>query len=156
MIAALAASCMRFFDLVRDKPWLARLILSMMGLTARFAPRRLIAQAMAALPEPDKAVLARLEIQRGFLALLREALRHGPRGAQLDTTLMVGPWDFRPQEISMAVHLWHGEADRDASPAMGHYLAAAIPNSNATFYPGEGHVSLFVNYAEDILGVLAA
>ena len=56
----------------------------------------------------------------------------------------------------MAVHLWHGEADRDASPAMAHYLVAAIPNNDATFYPGEGHVSLFVNCAEDILGVLAA
>jgi len=39
---------------------------------------------------------------------------------------------------------------------MGHYLADAIPESFATFYPNEGHLSLIYNHAEEILGVLTA
>jgi hypothetical protein len=38
---------------------------------------------------------------------------------------------------------------------MARYLAEAIPDSEARFYTGEGHVSLIVNHADEILGVLA-
>jgi pimeloyl-ACP methyl ester carboxylesterase len=68
---------------------------------------------------------------------------------------MVGPWEFRPQEITIAVHLWHGEADRDAPIAMGRYLAVAIPKCDAAFSPGEGHLSVFMNHPRDILEVFA-
>ena len=145
----------QFFDLCRDKPMRGRLLLRMMGMMAVLAPQRLIAQSLAALPEPDQAALARREVQRGYLQTLREAQRHGPRGAQQDTALMVGPWEFRPQEITMPVHLWHGEADRDAPIAMGRSLAAAIPKSQTHFYPEEGHLSVFVNHVQDILEVFA-
>jgi hypothetical protein len=39
---------------------------------------------------------------------------------------------------------------------MAHYLAEAIPDSEARFYAGEGHVSLIVNHAEEILSVMAS
>jgi pimeloyl-ACP methyl ester carboxylesterase len=68
---------------------------------------------------------------------------------------MVSPWDFRPQEISVAVHLWHGEADRDTPIAMTRSLAAALSKSQAHFYPGEGHLSVFVNHIQAILEVFA-
>ena len=68
---------------------------------------------------------------------------------------MVSPWEFRPQEITVAVHLWHGEADRDTPIAMGRSLAAAIPKSQAHFYPQEGHLSVLMNHIQDILGVFA-
>lgn len=138
-----------------DKPWLYRLILRMMNLLARYAPQRLIAQAIATLPAPDQATLTQPEFQRGFVAMLKEALRHGPRGAQVDTALMVSPWGFSPQAITAPVQLWHGEADRNAPIAMGRYLAAAIPHSQAHFYPGEGHLSLLAKHIDEILNCLA-
>jgi pimeloyl-ACP methyl ester carboxylesterase len=87
--------------------------------------------------------------------MLQEALRQGPRGAQRDTLLMVSPWDFRPQDIQVHVQMWHGEADRNAPPAMGRWVADAIPGSAIQFFPGEGHLSLFVKYAERILRTFA-
>jgi hypothetical protein len=48
--------------------------------------------------------------------------------------LMVSPWGFRPQDVSIPVNLWWGEA---------------------RFYAGEDHVSLIVNHTEEILSVLA-
>jgi hypothetical protein len=59
-----------------------------------------------------------------------------------------------PQDIAMKVNLGYGERDRNISPAMGRYLAATLPNSDDRFYPSEGHLSLIVNHAEEILGVL--
>jgi pimeloyl-ACP methyl ester carboxylesterase len=146
----------QFFDLCRDKPVRGRLMLRMMGVMAHYAPNRLIEESLAALPEPDQATLKRPEVQRWYLQTLREAQRRGPRGAQHDTALMVSPWEFRPQEIAVAVHLWHGEADRDTPIAMGRSLAAAIPKSQAHFYPQEGHLSVLVNHRQDILEVFAA
>ncbi len=145
----------QFFDLCRDKPVRGRMILRMMGAMAHYTPNRIIAQTMAALPDPDQAALKRPEVQQWYLQTMREAQRSGPRGAQHDTALMVSPWGFRPQEIEMAVHLWYGEADRDTPIAMGRFLAAAIPKSQAHFYPDEGHLSVFVNHVQNIMEVFS-
>ena len=40
--------------------------------------------------------------------------------------------------------------------ALGRYLSGAIPVCHATFYPGEGHISLIVHHAEEIFNTLAA
>ena len=68
---------------------------------------------------------------------------------------MVTDWDFKPREIQIPVHIWHGEEDRNAPIAMGRYMANAIPNSQAKYYSGEGHISLFKKYAEEIFTTLA-
>jgi pimeloyl-ACP methyl ester carboxylesterase len=82
--------------------------------------------------------------------MFKEALRQGPHGPQHETRLMVPAWDFKPPEIQIPVPLWHGEDNHNAPIAMGRYMADAIPNSQAKFYPGEGHISLFMKYAEEI------
>jgi len=156
LTAGINPTNLRFMQLALTKPRLSRLTLRLMGLMVRFTPRRFIEGAMATLPVPDQAVLARPDFRQGFIAMIREALLAGPHGAQWDTALMTSPWDFRPQDIRVAVQLWHGEADTNAPLAMGHYMAATIPNSHASYYPGEGHLSLMAKYVEEILNFLAA
>ena len=145
-----------FMQLARTKPRVSRLTLRLMGLMARFAPRQIVKGAMAALPAPDQEMLTQPEFQDGFIEMIREALRAGPRGAQRDTALMVGPWDFRPHDIRSPVYLWHGELDRNAPAAMGRYVAAAIPNCRSCFYSSDGHLSLISKHLEEILKVLIA
>lgn len=145
-----------FMDLSHQKPWLSRLILRMMGAMTYLTPDKVIANALAALPEADRVIVAQPEVQQRFLAMIQEALRHGPRGAQHDTRLMVTAWDFKPQDIQIPVYLWHGEQDQNAPIAMGRYMAEAIPNSQAGFYPGEGHLSLFKKHAEEIFRFLVS
>jgi pimeloyl-ACP methyl ester carboxylesterase len=144
----------QFMDLSYQKPWLSRMILRSMGLMTRVAPMKVIANAMAALPEADRLIVANLEVQQGFLAMIQEALRHGPRGAQHDTRLMVTAWDFEPKDIQIPVYLWHGEEDQNAPIAMGHYMANAISKCEVKFFPGEGHLSLFKKNAETIIQTL--
>lgn len=148
------ADNLRYFDLSRGKPWLARLMLKMMGTLSRFAPDKMIANALATLPEPDRETVSTPEFQAGFLSMIQEALRKETRGAQYDTFLMITEWDFRPQDIQFPVLLWHGEQDQNAPLAMGRFMANAIPNSEAKFYPNEGHLSLFKKYAEEIVRTL--
>jgi pimeloyl-ACP methyl ester carboxylesterase len=152
--AGIDPTSLRFMQLAHAKPRLSRLTLRLMGVMARFAPRQIVKGAMAALPAPDQVMLARPEFQDRFIAMIREALRAGPRGAQWDTALMIGPWDFSSQDIRSEVYLWHGEMDANAPLAMGRYMTAAIPNSQAYSYAGEGHLSLISKYLEEILNIL--
>jgi pimeloyl-ACP methyl ester carboxylesterase len=143
-----------YFNLSHQKPWLSRMMIRMMGMMSHIAPGKIIANMMSTLPKADCNVMRLPEVQQTFLAMFKEALRQGPRGAQHDTFLMVTAWDFHPREIQIPVHIWHGEEDRNAPIAMGRYMANAIPGSQAKFYPGEGHISLFKRYAEEIFTTL--
>ena len=128
--------------------------MALAGLTARRFPDRAMSYMMRSLPEADLAVLGRPEIGAVFRGDAAEAYRSGSRGAAWETLMYARPWGFRLEEITMEVHLWQGEADKNVPPSMGRYQAHAIPNCRATFYPGEGHISLVVDHMEEILGSL--
>jgi len=67
---------------------------------------------------------------------------------------MVTEWDFNPADIEIPVYLWHGETDQNAPIAMGRYMANVIRNSQAKFYPNEGHLSVFKKNVEEIIQTL--
>lgn len=124
--------------------------------TAQHTPGLFLAGFRSQLPEVDRTIFSQPNVQQTLIATFKESMRHGTRGDQWDTVLMMGQWDFEPQAIPIPVHLWYGQADRSTSPAMGHFLAEQIPQSIAHFYPHEGHLSLLANHAEEILCSLAA
>ena len=50
------------------------------------------------------------------------------------------------------VILWHGEQeDRNVPGSVGHYVAEAIPNCQATFFEADGHFTLIYNHLKEIL-----
>lgn len=77
-----------------------------------------------------------------------------PGGVQHEAGLYKRPWGFRLQDIGGEVHLWHGGNDNNVSTSVGHYVAEAIPNCEATFIEDEGHFSLPYHHMREILTVL--
>lgn len=146
----------RFLNMPREKPWVSRLYLGLMlGVMPRIAPGSFVAGAVSVLPEPDrKIVLADPEFQKGFIAMVREAMRQGTRGAFQESLLTVTGYGFRLQDIQTPILLWHGEADINIPMEMARFMAAAVPNCEARFYPNEGHLSLFKKHAEEIISAL--
>jgi len=114
--------------------------------TERFAiPAILLARA-------DAAVLANAELSSILARVTAEGSRQGYTGPALEGTLLAGDWGFRLENINLKdFFLWHGEADRIVPAGVGRNLAAAVPNTRAKFYPGEGHYSVMVNHAFEIL-----
>jgi pimeloyl-ACP methyl ester carboxylesterase len=103
--------------------------------------------------DPDNAMFAipgALEICR---ASVSEAFRQGMHGHAWEAYLHVHPLGFRLEDITMPVHLWHGEADVDAPAGIGRHIAAKIPHCTAAFYPGEGHLLLFKHWEEILAAV---
>lgn len=140
-----------YFRMARRSPLLVSLLLAM----TRWGLRNedvFLERASSSMPGPDRdALLNNSWARRGFLATMHASLSSGLKGLAYDAMLIGRPWNIDLQAIAVPVHLWHGEADENAPPAMGQYLARAIPNSHLTMIPGEGHFSLAVNHFDAIL-----
>lgn len=144
------------FGAARRFPWTLNAPFWVMAQGVRRFPDQALWLQTRSLPACDRAVLARPELKALLLKDAPEAFRSGVRASSWETVMYARPWGFRLEDIKMEVHLWQGEEDRNVPPPMGGYQAQAIPNCHATFYPGEGHFSLFVDHMEEILGALAA
>ena len=142
------------FVLGRRLPWLARISLWRAAYQVRRNPEAMLGRMIVALPQPDKAVLARPEVKITMKDNFVEAFRSGSRGATCELLLHTRPWGFLLKDIATRVDLWHGEQDASVPATMGKYLARTIPNCRAIFYPGEGHFSLVINHMEEILSGL--
>lgn len=146
--------------LMRHMPWTYRLGLRLAlrvpeAATAIFAfpafffrnyPGVMLSILSAKLADPDRIALKNNVLKR----VLSDSFRGGLRSPATDAVLYSRPWGFRLQDIRMPVHLWHGEMDRIVPPEMARYMARAIPDCRAVFYPDEGHFSIILNRIEEI------
>ena len=142
------------FLLGRRLPWLAKISLRCAAYQVRRNPERMLGRIIGALPDADKAVLARPEVKTVIRDNIIEAFRGGSSGAACELLLYTRPWGILLKDIALRVDLWHGEDDRSVPAAMARYQASAIPNCRAIFYPREGHFSLAINHIEEILSGL--
>lgn len=108
----------------------------------------------ATAPVADREVLADPAIRRALLATAREAFRRGGRGAAWELYLFTHRWDLDPGAVATPTLLWHGEADATVPVAMGRRHAELIPRCQAHFLPDEGHFSLPIRHAAEILEAL--
>jgi tetratricopeptide (TPR) repeat protein/pimeloyl-ACP methyl ester carboxylesterase len=105
-------------------------------------------------PQADRPKIEASMVTPTFLEEQVEPYRRSGAGHARDSKLMVRPWGFRLEDIRVETLVWHGELDTLAPPAMGRYLANAIPHCQVTFFPGEGHMVMHT-HREEILGALA-
>lgn len=106
-----------------------------------------LAELLAALPEPDQAVL-RADPTVLQASNLAEAAVHGSTGLAHDLWLFTRPWDVHLERIAVPVDLY--AADQDANVPLHHTtdLHERLPTSNLTIWPGAGHLSGVVRLPE--------
>jgi pimeloyl-ACP methyl ester carboxylesterase len=147
---------LRFFTMGYHFPDALKLSLEAAEELARTSPHKILSAAERFLSEPDKLWIYNPEVSKVMIEMLLEAFREGVSGAELEAELCVKPWGFEPSQIGSEVHLWHGKADRVLPVSMGKYMADRMPKCDAVFLPDEGHISLFMNYRENILKILCS
>lgn len=155
VLAAMNGPSRSLYWMSRRAPWVLRAALRLMRRALRDANRS-GARMAASFPEADLRVLRQPGMREHLTAVVQEALRQGARGAAWDMGLVARAWGFELASVDAPVLLWQGEQDRNVPAIHGRYLAGAIPGCRATFYADEGHLSLFVNRQQEILGALAA
>ena len=102
----------------------------------------------------DQAVLVDSGVRPILLHTFAEAFRQGAAGPARDAWLLTRPWGFALEHVAVPVHLWQGEADVVVTPAMARHMARHLPQCQARFLPGEGHL-LWVTHWEEILATVA-
>jgi pimeloyl-ACP methyl ester carboxylesterase len=105
------------------------------------------------LPEVDRAYCTG-ELGEELAASFREALRVGADGWVDDDLAFVSPWGYDLDAIAVPVSLWQGSADLMVPFAHGRWLAAALPQARVHLVEGEGHLSIGVGHAQQIVDEL--
>jgi pimeloyl-ACP methyl ester carboxylesterase len=129
-----------------DKPLLFRFLYRQVGLIAKLAPKQYLKKALESFEATDAEVFCISKVHNALFSAKGSA-----KGQQLDTKLIISPWDFDLKDIQIPVYLWQGGKDHNASPSMGRYLEDSITNSIMNYLPEEGHISLIVKNADHIL-----
>jgi pimeloyl-ACP methyl ester carboxylesterase len=117
-------------------------------------PAKIREQMMRTMPPAERAFFEKPGRLEAFITSGLESMRQGVRGVAWDTHLYACPWDFRLEEICFPVRLLHGEADLNVPAAVARKVAATIPDCQATFYPGEGHISILAHHLNEVFKAL--
>ena len=142
------------FALARQSPLLVQPLMSLMIFVGRRFGDRAIQSMQRSLPEADRRILARPDVTRRFMVDLRDASRTAARAAAQDLALFAQPWRFRLEDVSVPVHVFHGDVDANVPVTHGKHQAARMPKATLHLCPGEGHM-LFVDRAAEILRAAA-
>ncbi|MGZ4437341.1 MAG: alpha/beta fold hydrolase [Nocardioidaceae bacterium] len=139
--------------LARRSPVLSLPLFAAMAALDRRWSERMLTMMERELGPADAAVLRRPEVRAAFLSDLKASSRTTGVALAQDYALFAHDWGFRLEDITVPVHLWHGDADRDVPIAQGRRQAEAIPDAVLHECPGEGHL-LGVERLEEILRVV--
>jgi pimeloyl-ACP methyl ester carboxylesterase len=130
-------------------------LFSVQDFVARRWPEWAIGEAKKRMAERDAALLDRPDVRAAFMEDARRASATTASAAAQDLALFARDWGFRIEDISVPVHVWHGDADKNVPFAHGDFMARRIPGAQFHPCPGEGHL-LVVEHLAEILGTLAA
>lgn len=91
------------------------------------------------LPEADKEILARDDIQALMRESMTETFAEGVDGWIDDDLAFTKPWGFDPKAIAVETTVWWGSADVLVPPLHGEWLAANIPGAIPRVDTSGGH-----------------
>ena len=84
-----------------------------------------------------------------------ESGRQNQEGNRSEIARLTRPWGFDIRKIDVPIFLFHGDQDQIMHVGPVRTMARTLKRCAATFHPGEGHFSVLVNRAEDLIGALA-
>lgn len=145
----------RVLALARHRPRLSRALLRTVRTSANVAPAIALGVVRRTLGPADAAFLARPDAAATFMAMLRDTLGPGVRGAQADAAVVTRGWDFSLESVPGPVRLWHGGGDRLVSVEVARRQARLLPDAQLTEVEGEGHFSLARHRLREVLWELA-
>ena len=105
-------------------------------------------------PPADHAVLAAGDTAAILNRTIADAMQHGAPGARRDLMLYTHDWGIDFAQIRAPIRIWHGTSDGTVPISHARWLAAKLPAAELTELPGEGHYSVPIGYARQILAEL--
>ncbi|MGV3663252.1 MAG: alpha/beta hydrolase [Prosthecobacter sp.] len=127
-------------------------VLRLGGLTAKGDPRKPLLRFMMKLLGPeDRRVL----LLPGIYDVVRDAtlgaLDRGPKNVIADADIYLSEWGFEVSKINYPIHFWHGKDDRNIAWTYTDRVASLIPVATPRWSDIDGHYSLPITHAEQVL-----
>jgi pimeloyl-ACP methyl ester carboxylesterase len=118
-------------------------------------PEGTFAALQSVLSPPDQEVFTGA-VARHLHESISLALSDGVDGWIDDDLAFTQPWGFDLADVRAPVFLWQGGQDLMVPPAHGSWLADALPICQARLLPDDGHLTMSLNRAGEVLADLAA
>jgi pimeloyl-ACP methyl ester carboxylesterase len=143
--------------MARRVPYLSQILLGSVttGL-ANLWPRYLHTLRKLHANGADLAELASSRKRRVLDGAIADAVRGGARGARQDLVLYTRDWSIPLERIELRMDVWHGEEDGIVPLSHSRWYASHLRNAQIHYLPKEGHYSLPMRHAEEILHTLLA
>jgi pimeloyl-ACP methyl ester carboxylesterase len=104
----------------------------------------------------DKRLIRRSEASRRILGSIKEGLRPGTSGPNIDLAIFSRPWNVDLAAIGAPAHLWIGSVDSNVPVAAARALAERIPRCELTELAGEGHLWVSEHHADVMAWIASA
>lgn len=115
-----------------------------------------IRQELYDLSKPDYALLKDVDKLNPFLEYtVKEACREDASGAVQEARLYFDPFPYTLAAIQQPVHFWWGTEDNTVTYIHAKRMEQELPRSMPHYKPGEGHLSIYVHYFEEVLQTIA-
>ena len=111
-------------------------------------------QAMATIPEADKAALYAPQNIEVFVTSVSEGFRPGSRGTAWDDSVINREWGFDLATVQPRIDIWHGTADVNVPVHAATYLHNSLPHTRLTLLPDAGHFALLSHWRDVLLALV--
>ncbi len=108
------------------------------------------------LPRADRRALQHRGRMGQVAASTREAFAGSAQAVIADARRLQQPWGFDPGKIAIPVHFWHGCRDRNIPLPLMQPFIHGLAQARAHYYSAEGHYSLPLCRAYEILDQLTS
>jgi pimeloyl-ACP methyl ester carboxylesterase len=135
---------------------LRKVVIALMAMGVRKDPDRFVEQSKDSFAQVDAELFDDPTVPEAYVSGMTEAFRTGTGGANAEARLYPRDWGFSLEAIGTPVDLWHGTLDENVPISVGRSVAEELPDCQARFLEGEGHLTLPRNHVGSILDALVA
>lgn len=133
-------------------PWLLGGILKLGAVIARMRPGSLPHRLLLRmLGTEDRRVLEDPRVLQIVCEATLGALSRPAADVIADADIYLREWGFEVSRITVPVRFWHGKQDRNIDWSYTRRLASLIPHATTFFSEHDGHYSLPVTHAEQVI-----
>ena len=150
MEEGVAADDRRILRLLREgKEGSVRRQFQVMGFAVKYFPRLSLTFLKSQVSASERELLGGVA-GRSFVSSISEAFDQGPEAAvnEYRMFLMKENWGFEPGDITVPVHIWQGEEDRNTYPIHARTLTKLMPQAELHLLPGVGHPVMATHFDE--------
>jgi pimeloyl-ACP methyl ester carboxylesterase len=142
-----------YFWVAKNMPWLMRGVMNVIGKKEANKP---IPKWLSQLPDVDNDLLDDPTIINHFTKVtLNEACRNGSRGLVHEASIYFNETGYKLADIVQPVHYWWGTKDNTVTHVHAEAVEKQVSNAVMHYKENEGHLSIFVNYIEEVLETLS-